>query len=388
MSAQCPPLTCRITPPGRAVRVNKQLTTTCTMCSCSLNTEALFPDGPPSPPLPLSRCELHELLLALPNRLQESPWHLCYDTEHDGFSLQNFYRVMQKVNADGYSGIGVFVVTSGVLDSQPLSSTTTTTTTSPGENATVIGCFTPQVPCLEHSQHGFFGTEETFVFSYANGLLPNNNNISNNNSNNNISTSLSGLGRRGSQLSTTNMSMGVIGKNNNNNNNNNIRSSNGYGSPFYSPPQTPAGRVSTLLPRILSFYGWVMEEDNREFIFCANDFFGIGGGRDGAAILVDSNLLHGSSSIHCGTFASPPLCGKVHPTLRHSEFTILRMVWFKVKERKRSFTCMDLPKREPCECGRVMESMFGGFRKCLQNNAEKKGWHLCSDDLGVLFTSR
>ncbi|KAH9586711.1 TLDc domain [Trypanosoma melophagium] len=372
MCAQSSSFTCRITPPGTAVRVRKQYTATSTLCTCCLDTDALFPYGPPSPPLPLSRCEIHELLLALPRRLQYSPWQVCYDTEHDGFSLQNFYRVMQKVHADGASGIGVFLVMNAVSDSKPSSPLQF------GNGANVIGCFTPEVPCLEHSQHAFFGSEETFVFSYADVVPSNNNNNTskmNNTSNNDIS-------------SNSNFGIGISGRYGGGGSvRKSSRSTNGRGSLFYTPPRSPVGRVPTLIPRILSIYPWAMDDDNREFLFCANDFFGIGGGRDGAAILVDSNLLHGSSSVHCGTFASPPLCGEPHPTLRHSEFTILRMVWFKVKERKGSFTCMDMCKREACDCGRLMESVVGGFGMRLQNCTQKKGWHLCSEDQNTLFTA-
>ncbi|KEG12614.1 hypothetical protein DQ04_01581110 [Trypanosoma grayi] len=360
---------CRIVPPGVAVRVLPgDLATASVPCSCSLDTAALFPDGPPSPPLPLSHCELHELLLALPRRLQNSPWRVCYDTEQDGFSLHNFYRVMKKVHEDCESGIGVFVVNEGVSASLPstpvmMSQVTPTrgggTAAVPATRDIVLGCFTPEVPCLEHSQHAFFGTPDTFVFTYAD---------MNNYAGNKRDNPIGGGKRVGMQ-----------------------RSGNSNMSPCASPLLTPERVAPPPPPPVLSTYPWAMEEANREFMICANNFFGVGGGRDGAAIFVDENLLHGSSSVHCVTFASPSLTGRARATLRHSEFTILRMVWFRLKERRCVFTCMNLPTREPCDCGKFLDCGCGRGNRVARlrsggaHGVNRNGWHVCSDDEQPIF---
>lgn len=70
-------------------------------CHCALDATQLFasPKDIPSPPLPLSRCELHEVHGALPPRWQCYPWRLCFDTAVDGFSLASLYRQMEVVEA-------------------------------------------------------------------------------------------------------------------------------------------------------------------------------------------------------------------------------------------------------------------------------------------------
>ncbi|RNF26752.1 uncharacterized protein Tco025E_00986 [Trypanosoma conorhini] len=362
---------CRILPPGVAVRLRRGSAPAALPCSCSLNVAALFHEGPPSPPLPLSRCELHELLLALPQRLQHSAWRVCYDTEHDGFSLQNFYRTMKQVRDEGEHGIGIFVVSGDLADSKlptPAEENTPGPTNRRGvpapPNFVVLGCFTPEVPCLEHSQHAFFGTQDTFVFTYAD-----------------VSRHAPEQGRGGRQSA-----VGVTP----------ARAALGAGQvalnrKMATPPSTSSvqslasSAAAPHLPHILSVYPWTLEEGNKEFMVCTNNFFGIGGGPDGAAIFVDASLSHGTSSVFCETFASPPLGGRLRATLRHSEFTVLRMIWFKVKDRKGTFTCMELPKSEPCDCGRLLEVDDGNCSVRVRHRGHTPAWHRCNEDHHALL---
>ncbi|EKG07003.1 hypothetical protein TCSYLVIO_001868 [Trypanosoma cruzi] len=351
----------RIVPPGVVVRLPSESTFSA-FCSCSLNIAALFPDGLPSPPLPLSRCELHELLLALPQRLQNSPWRVCYDTEHDGFSLHNFYRKMKQVHDEKELGIGIFVVSEGVSDSVPISSVggllgpQSRSGVSALPSSVVLGCFTPEVPCLEHSQHAFFGAQETFVFTYADVSRY-------------ASEGSCGEPQHASGVTPAHSSSAAS----------DVIASPKMARNFSTPSLQPSTRLGfNRLPRILSVYPWTLEEKNKEFLVCTNKFFGIGGGRDGAAIFVDASLSHGTSSVFCGTFASPPLGGRLRATLRQSEFTVLRMVWFRVRDRKEVFTCMDLPKRELCDCGRLLESEDGNRLVRVRYSGHKRAWHICN----------
>lgn len=343
-----------IVPPGVAVRKRHAQNNVEVQCSCSLNLAALFPDGPPSPPLPLSRCELHELLLELPENLRNAPWRVCFDTEHDGFSLHNFYRMMGQVHNGAESAIGLFIATEKASYSRRFTPTKKTIETEENcecdeaPNSTVVfGCFAPEVPCLEHSQHAFFGSEDTFVFTYADvsSYAGDTNNNYNNNKEGPVCGGVSPSAALGDNETVLNTNV------------------------FPSP--RPMSSSPSSLPRILSVYRWVMDDDNKEFVVCANDFFGIGGGRDGAAIFVDSCLLNGTSSVCCGTFASPSLIGRARASLRHSEFVIARMVWLAAKERRGDYTSMDLATREPCDCGRLLRGAAAVGRR---------GWHICSDE--------
>ncbi|RNF10807.1 hypothetical protein TraAM80_01349 [Trypanosoma rangeli] len=361
---------CRIVPPGVAVPLQRETASSILPCSCSLNTVALFPEGPPSPPLPLSRCELHELLLALPQSLHHSPWRVCYDTEHDGFSLQHFYRTMKQVRDEGEHGIGIFVVSDGVpnatlptaLEGTPSGPKNQSGVSAP-PNVVVLGCFTPEVPCLEHSQHAFFGTQDTFVFTYAdvNRYAPEQMRGGRQNAVGMMPTQAS---PRAGQIALNRKTAMHVST---------------------SSVQLPAFSDPAVLPCILSVYPWTLEEGNNEFMVCSNNFFGIGGGSDGAAIFVDASLSHGTSSVYCSTFASPPLGGRLRATLRHSEFTVLRMIWFKVKDRKEIFTCMNFPKCEPCNCGRVLEVDDGNCTVRVRHRGHNAAWHRCNESHQTLF---
>lgn len=133
-------------------------------CGCGLDPRRVFHTlsvDYPRPAPPLSKCELHEIVKALPPRLQNYPWRLRYDTAQDGSSLRNFYRAMEPVYSEGASGIGILFVRDRDTDSTSINS-------GGGVGRTgIIGCFAPQVPCLEGhggGQHSFYGSPDTFVF--------------------------------------------------------------------------------------------------------------------------------------------------------------------------------------------------------------------------------
>ncbi|KAL7698041.1 hypothetical protein NQL31_003547 [Lotmaria passim] len=195
-------------------------------CRCGLNAAQLFAtvQDVPQPALPLSKCELHEVLLALPPRWQNYPWRLCFDTARDGFSLSTLYRSMEAVEKQQAQGVRTVAFGLFFVHSRDDAPTRPATVTSPsavaaartsvgagGEKAAahpasstsssayispvnfdapssflavkrssslrygaardalsygVIGCFTPEVPCLAHrAANIYFGSAETTVFS-------------------------------------------------------------------------------------------------------------------------------------------------------------------------------------------------------------------------------
>lgn len=194
-------------------------------CRCGLQATQLFASryDVPSPPLPLSKCELHEVLQSLPPRWQNYPWQLCFDTARDGFSLSTFYRCMEGVEAQQSRAktvaFGLFFVRTredapvqhaGVMAypsaASPTDAGTPTSLVSAapygGSSASVslvgtpstagnsksfsiahhsssmrygaargtlpfsvIGCFTPEVPSLtHHAANVYFGSAESSVF--------------------------------------------------------------------------------------------------------------------------------------------------------------------------------------------------------------------------------
>ncbi|RHW71301.1 hypothetical protein DPX39_070066300 [Trypanosoma brucei equiperdum] len=363
MVGKCPrqPFFYRTPPPGVAVRV-KQPTTSFTDCSCCLDLDALFPNRRPSPPLPLTRCEYHELLMALPPHLHHSPWDTCFDTEQDGFSLQNFYRTMKEINDDGDGGIGIFVVTKRAPECGEPTQRHSDVECESGignearsceANQVVLGCFTPQVPCLGRSQHAFFGTGETFVFTYAD---------------------MNDVDARRSRNIRDELSSAV----------------NFPGCEEDSEAGSDAVHKHTRARKptvnsMLSTYTWVGKESNKRFVVCARDFFGIGRGRDGAAIYIDENILFGTSSMHCATFDSPPLCGWTQSPLPHSEFTVMRMLWFRVGRGMSILTDVKLLKQLPCDCGRRLERNSESCTARVLHAVDDasavnkaSGWHLCA----------
>nr|CCM13021.1 hypothetical protein, conserved [Leishmania guyanensis] len=174
-------------------------------CRCALDATKLFAtlEDMPNPPLPLSRCELHEVLLALPPSWQNYPWRLCFDTATDGFSLSSLYRRMEVVEAKqsqvktvtfglffAHSREDATLLNASLTDSLSASSAKASCIMSPGISGTphslreahcprrmrqgaahdtpphcVLGCFTPEVPCLgRHTANIYFGSPDTFVF--------------------------------------------------------------------------------------------------------------------------------------------------------------------------------------------------------------------------------
>jgi hypothetical protein len=80
----------------------------------------------------------------------------------------------------------------------------------------------------------------------------------------------------------------------------------------------------------LQSYPW-SRGGNEEFMICSHHFLGIGGGRDGAAIYLDGEMQYGCSSVHCATFDSPSLAGEGNGVLRHVEFAVDRVIWFRLR---------------------------------------------------------
>jgi hypothetical protein len=190
-------------------------------CQCGLRATQLFASSHdvPYPALPLSKCELHEVLLSLPPRWQNYPWKLCFDTARDGFSLSSLYRSMadleEQQTRSKTVAFGLFFVhtrddaplhsmtvaaypsASGVAGGDASLTDAATPTTASSSRYTspvatgnsksfrtahhsssmrygasrgtlpysVIGCFTPEVPSLaHHAANIYYGSAESTVF--------------------------------------------------------------------------------------------------------------------------------------------------------------------------------------------------------------------------------
>lgn len=268
-----------VTPPGCVRRVKRPQGGDHNSCHCSLNVSALC-GGVRSlvPPMPLSRCQLHELQTQLPQRYHTTVWEPMFDTAVDGFSLHHFYRQVGMFSQHS-AGLCLLLVTprdehltmAHIADRPPPSDACAPRSTSADvsphccvsgldgtqqrhDRKSVIGCFTSEVPNLRHNPHQFYGSRETFVFHTS---------------------------------------------------------------------QEHGGVIS---------YPW-NGSDNEEFMLSSSHFLGVGGGKEGAAIFLDEDLQYGTSSMHCATFDCPSLFGRPRSGLHHSEFLVVRMVWFALRTR-------------------------------------------------------
>ncbi|KPI86126.1 hypothetical protein ABL78_4818 [Leptomonas seymouri] len=171
-------------------------------CKCGLQAAQLFAAcrDAPQPPLPLSKCELHEVLLSLPPRWQNYPWKLCFDTARDGFSLSSLYRCMDAVEdqqmrantvafglffvctrgdtllrsaaavppTSASSSLGGSLLKSGNLRSLYTAQRSASLRCGAARGSLpygVIGCFTPEVPSLlRHTANVYYGSAESYVF--------------------------------------------------------------------------------------------------------------------------------------------------------------------------------------------------------------------------------
>ncbi|KPA83709.1 putative mitochondrial hypothetical protein [Leptomonas pyrrhocoris] len=188
-------LPCNLDDPS--LRADPRSRLQCTACRCGLKAVQLFATSQdlPQPPLPLSKCELHEVLLSLPPRWQNYPWRLCFDTARDGFSLSTLYRCMEAVEEQQRRAKTVafgllFVYQRDDAPMDPSVSAGSSICNSPAASGNsksfqqvhrarslrygalrgtlpygVIGCFTPVVPSLaHHAANIYFGSEESYVF--------------------------------------------------------------------------------------------------------------------------------------------------------------------------------------------------------------------------------
>lgn len=278
-----------VVPPGTVRRVKRPQGGDHSSCHCSLNVSALIGTATDAAvPIPLSRCQLHELQSSLPQRYQTTVWESIFDTALDGFSLSHFYRhVAEYPNS---AGLCILVVaprdeqsrtptpppggpTSPVVHcaSSPTSPNAGSSFCTPHHQVTgldgtqqrharksVIGCFTSEIPNLRHNPHQFYGSRETFVFHTS---------------------------------------------------------------------QEHGGVIS---------YPW-NGTDNEEFLLSSLHFLGVGGGREGAAIYLDEDLQFGTSSNHCATFDCPSLFGRPRTGLHHSEFLVVRMMWFALRTQTHAY---------------------------------------------------
>ena len=282
-------------------------------CYCGLDAAALL--LPPTnvheneilksrwtPNIPLSRCQLHELISALPVRFQNNGWKTIFDTTLHGHSMQHFYRMMEEER--GSSGVMLFHVlpkhprtigpSSTLTPSPPNSSpafnspdsSSTALRASPSAfdefaardpcrpaplGTAVIGVFLGELPTTHHGQHHFFGGRETFVFRFPDSTMP---------------------------LAP------AVKKDN----------------VAHDEDDDCTSKTSSLVDT----FRW--SGKNEDFMVCHHSFLGIGGGGgSGAAIYINDDLQTGSTSSFCQTFASPILCGEQMKTLDQAEFEIIQM---------------------------------------------------------------
>jgi hypothetical protein len=72
---------------------------------------------------------------------------------------------------------------------------------------------------------------------------------------------------------------------------------------------------------------WV-EGSNKEFLLSSPYCVGVGGGKDGAAIYLGTDLQYGTTSLHCETFQCGPLVAGDTQGLQHVEFAVHRLWLF------------------------------------------------------------
>lgn len=135
----------------------------------------------------------------------------------------------------------------------------------------IIGCFTPIVPCEKVIGHHRAGSPETFVFRVVDPELS------------------------FDMLEDVNGRIGSFAAKN-------------------------KGR--------LCIHHWCGDAAHSRFLSCTSSSISIGGGSQGAALWVDSELRRGSCSHFCETFRCLPLCGIPNYSLPHTEFEVERMIWF------------------------------------------------------------
>ena len=244
-------------------------------CVCALDVHALL-DGLQPSGLPLTTCQAHEVLEALPQRYQDLPWKLAYSTDLHGFSLAYLYRKLEA-----FTGGALLLVVAQprhkaqmlpVEFASPLGSHSPNFVTIGGARH-VFGAFLPEILNLQHGPRKFFGGRETFVFRFA--VAPESS------------------------------------------------------SPTTTFPQTERKRARVARLETFRWSGDV----NEEFLVCSPQFFGIGGGKEGAAIFVESDLQFGNTSGNCTTFGSPSLCGTPEGGLPHAEFVVSRLFVFSLETK-------------------------------------------------------
>jgi hypothetical protein len=367
--------------PGRLVRVPRsQLNHPGTQrCRCALDVDALIPErqsttistehqspaaGAPSTTpshpagtsgspqtkkvIPLTRCQLHELLEELPPRYQSNRWETIFDTDDDGFSFSHFYRTLAPYRGAGLALFLVQPVTRAAIGSprgagrrQPSGSGLESSSSFaqsqqqppvvdevadcaeknsrircavPPAGMSVIGAFVGQLPNLTHGSSHFFGGRETFVFR-----VRNTNSAPAASSKESAANSPKGPARRTKSsptaaeppnISMSNPSAGGSG--------NAISSAESEAEGF-----NPVGSVEV--------YRW--GGHNEDFVVCGHSTLGFGGGAEGGAIYINGDLQSGTSSSRCPTFNSPPLCGETLHGLHQAEFHIVQMIWFSLETK-------------------------------------------------------
>eukprot|EP00796_Vickermania_ingenoplastis_P010864 gene10864-7530_t len=235
---------------------------------------------------PIRRDEFKQILHTLPQRYQFYQWNMVYDTAIHGCSLQNFYRSMDATFLEDAGAIGLFLVrdhteahesTGGVHEnSSPANA-----------SCSIIGCFTPVVPCeiLRGTSHE--GSPETQVFRLETVEEP-----------------------QATTAAQPSKPYGIFSKH------------------VPSTPPPPKGKS-----RRIKSYRWCRDLSNNRFLRCHATYLSIGGGEHGPALWIDANIQNGTSSRFCETFRCPPLFGTAPSSLPHSEFRIERMLWVAMNMR-------------------------------------------------------
>ena len=271
--------------PGRPGNAAAPTSGGASRCRCSLTWRSLFSSPIPHqlpkevkvemPDCVLSRCEVHELISRLPPRYYEAPWVLLFDTEHDGNSLAQFYRKLTDFEASHQGEQGCAAI--GLLSVAPRRSK------APPHAPTVAGTHNIESPLDRSPSYLGVGQHKEVVVGAFTPEMP-------------------------SHFHTGSHCFGS-------------KETSVFG--FHAPDADLAASPS------LHFYKWAGV--NEEFLVCSPEFLGVGGGSNGAALFVDSEIQFGTTAGLCTTFGSPALTGTDwgrSEGLGHQEFEVKRMQWF------------------------------------------------------------
>lgn len=201
----------------------------------------------------LEQQHIRELSRFLPARAEGYAWTLAFTTTHMGFSLKSLYRSLSK-----YEGPVLLII----KDTEH----------------NVFGAF---ASCSLKPSESFYGTGETYLFTFK-------------------------------QPSHSTASQSTINNDNNSNNNNNINNNNNNNNQSNTSTTTITSNTSTMQQQQsqpLTFKRFPWTGENLYFIKGNMDSIVFGAGEGNFGIWLDEDLYHGTTH-DCRTFNNEPLTNK------------------------------------------------------------------------------